>query len=607
MMGMLPQEGGSDPGGTKAQPMMLAQWRMPQGYMQGAQQPYQQQQQQFQGGKGQGRFKGSQQHRQGNEEGATFGAPHQQLEKLGQASGLHIDRIPIDTLTRDVASTLSQFLDMEVMHIEDKRGQKTVHCCAFAVVKGNVDFQGKPEMQYELPSQFGVRCVPGTLTDGTEKPPPPRMIRIQPATRRPEHPPTPQPRCTLHIRIMTQRRNWAFSINGLTWAGLSCMLDLVAPGSAKNVILVADDTSEKTSQAHPENFICGFFVECVDVKAAEAVLQTCGDQKVIIDQVPFRIAAEYTRKSSLRLYDKPSKLRQTKQAEFNKVRQRSEVIAQRVNRGIAPGVTFPVKLGEPVSELNELFKFMSNHEIQRMPRWYQQRLHELGWTQPGMVSANDDILLTFLRSIKLEIYYTMLHGMGVMSYLDLATLDDQLLQQHGMDMVVHRRKLLTQIGELRHRVQYDPAVNGLPAELVSSQLPLPVHVASPPPSAVPVDLIETPLVQVSGTVSIEEPQAPAEEEEPANKAKMHRGKKGGRNVSMRYMPTTEEDVECTGNNRWTLPASRQNYFNPNEDLPLRGSLPNRPNLTSEPSSDDLSAPPALSEPGRTREDDEAEV
>eukprot|EP00754_Rhynchopus_humris_P014225 Rhum_TRINITY_DN14379_c5_g17::Rhum_TRINITY_DN14379_c5_g17_i1::g.86361::m.86361 len=398
-----------------------------------------------------------------------FGAqqlPHPIQFGVMAHTGLHIDRIPIDTLTSDVQKCLEANLGTKVLHIEDKRGQKTVHCCAFAVVQGTVDFRGLQELAFDLGVVHGVRSVPGTLEDTAQGV---RQIRVQKATRQPESPPVVRPRCTLHIRVMTQRRHWAFGVRGMTWAGLTTLLEMAFPNLTEKMLLVADDTSQKTSQAHPENFICGFFVEMASVDAARLLLENCGDRRVVIDRVPFRVSAEYTRKESLKLYDKPPTLRDVKMCEFADVRAASMVICQQLRQlGNELTVDFPVKgdcfctsatLGSQVPKTDDpsammlgLFKFMDADDVKRLPKWYVQRLSELGWQPPGTVRATDDILKGFLASIRMEEYYNALSEEGATTFLDLQMLDDALLLDIGMDKVLHRRKLLQQIQKLKERV-----------------------------------------------------------------------------------------------------------------------------------------------------------
>eukprot|EP01062_Namystynia_karyoxenos_P046449 TRINITY_DN34812_c0_g1_i1.p1 TRINITY_DN34812_c0_g1~~TRINITY_DN34812_c0_g1_i1.p1 ORF type:complete len:702 (+),score=186.64 TRINITY_DN34812_c0_g1_i1:95-2200(+) len=409
--------------------------------------------------------------------------------EAGGGVGLHIDRIPLDTLTKDIALTIKQELGSEVLHIEDKRGQKTVHCCAYAIVSGNPDFGGRSEVHRPLRHSDPY---PGEdpHPDGTGSPG--RTIRIQRASRCPERPVPCQPCTTLHIRVMTQRRNWSFAISGLSWIGLAGFLETVSPGSAKNVLLVADDRSEKTARSHPENFICGFFVECRDMEASAEVLSKCGDRRVVVDGVPFRVAAEYTRKRNLRLYDKqpkgqPDCLRHTMQQQFDEARNEGTQIAQY----ILAGEHVPVQLADPAPPRGaavRMFRLMCTAESVHKPQWYQRRLQELGFhphmggsqNPPAMrvdmgpaqqqppeqqplraVDPNKDILEPFLKSIGLSEYHSMLRRMSATSYHDLAELDHELLQSEGMTDENDRRTLLAGVNQLYKLVvlRSDPLSN----------------------------------------------------------------------------------------------------------------------------------------------------
>ena len=488
--------------------------------------------------------------------------------------GLHVDRIPIDTLNRDVTETIERHLGVQVINFEDKRGQKTVHCCAFAVVQGMVDFKGKNEILIDLPLAAGVRSVPGTVDCADQTAP--KQVRVQRANRRPDAAISPPPRSTLHIRVMTQRRNWAFGVKNLTWVGLTSLLELASPGSTERMILVADDTSQKTSQAHPENFICGFFVEMADVPAAKELLESCGDRRIIIDRVPFRISTEYTRKDGLKLYDKPVSLREMKLNEFAQVRSASVEIANGVRHAVETiAVEFPFKndfFSTPTSDsplprskgLVEFFRFMESTDVKRLPKWYIQRLTELGWQPPGTILATDEILTGLLRSVRMEEYAPVLEDMGATSYLDLLMLDDSLLKEWGMTKVLHRRKLLEAIRNLKQRVvdpnTADPIATG--GVVPTVQKPATTAATAAAPAATPQVQVQVPqqaapLAQEDvGAAEVDIPAHFEEDDRKDNKthnpAKMHAGRMA--RVTQITPSQFDEDDQWANPTRWTLPV-----------------------------------------------------
>eukprot|EP00756_Hemistasia_phaeocysticola_P009402 Hpha_TRINITY_DN14874_c0_g1::TRINITY_DN14874_c0_g1_i1::g.169088::m.169088 len=326
-----------------------------------------------------------QQHRQGGQGGKrhqprrepqTHANPSQYVLEPDEMP-VHIDRIPISTQNSTIKHDLEETFSCRVLCIEDKRGQHTVHCCAFAKLKGAKWPEGETEVLIGR-----------------------QMIRVQQARKAPDAPTEQeQARKTLHIRIMANRKceeygNWAFAISGLTWVGLAAALELVQEGLAANIHLVADDKSNNTSKAHPENFIGGFFVECPAEDVAEFVHKNCTDKVFEVGGVDFRVAAEFTRKT-ISLYDKPPRsngvpgedIRVKMNAEYRKAVAQAKIIMGilKVRPATTPLLVTPevavdgdLERPRDGAEVVKMFQFYSREQLvdARKPPWYARKYDE---------------------------------------------------------------------------------------------------------------------------------------------------------------------------------------------------------------------------------------
>eukprot|EP01065_Artemidia_motanka_P053453 TRINITY_DN9916_c0_g1_i1.p1 TRINITY_DN9916_c0_g1~~TRINITY_DN9916_c0_g1_i1.p1 ORF type:complete len:481 (+),score=142.23 TRINITY_DN9916_c0_g1_i1:58-1500(+) len=347
------------------------------------------------------------------------------------AAYIHVDNLPIHTLTSEIRDCLAT-AGFHVHSVEAKRGTSrskkvAVHVCAHAIVWGGTPLV--PQEERHLP-------LPAASADSDEQ-----FARIQLAERPLGPPDEPVARPTVHVRVMTMRRGWAFAVSSFTAAGLVAVLEMASPGAASLIHLVSEDRSGTTTRAHPENHVSAFFVECADTDTAAELLRRCDDRRVIVDRQPFRIGVEYTRRQTS-LYDQSPGARAEKAAEF--VRMQAEVapVVADLNAD-----THRVRFDDRL-----LFTFLTAEEAAAKPQWYRERLASLGYLQPQrrrLINKNTPIRTDVLAQVDLTEYDAALAAEGVSSYLDLVELDDEFLLSVGMQSMLHRRKLLRQIAALK--------------------------------------------------------------------------------------------------------------------------------------------------------------
>eukprot|EP01063_Lacrimia_lanifica_P008349 TRINITY_DN15407_c0_g1_i1.p1 TRINITY_DN15407_c0_g1~~TRINITY_DN15407_c0_g1_i1.p1 ORF type:complete len:574 (+),score=158.62 TRINITY_DN15407_c0_g1_i1:76-1797(+) len=213
---------------------------------------------------------------------------------------IYVDRIPPVLSDADIRQALNAHLAPQgkekVRSLEVIRTQKSKHVHAFGIL-------------YSVFEEAAEDAIIVPATNGS-------YIKVHKSTSLLKLPPPPTPSNTVHIRFYAMRTdNWSKQAARMTWHGLLCMLESIHPGISQEIVMVADDASQKSNTSHQSVLLCIFFCQCKSVEAATRLREAVHDKSAAnwLHGMETLIRADYA-KGEKQLHDTtPEKLTQLRE------------------------------------------------------------------------------------------------------------------------------------------------------------------------------------------------------------------------------------------------------------------------------------------------------